>query len=83
MRAGAGHRQEQPRAAAEWLTDWARNGLLAQAAFNGFLHMERNGTENIRRVLFAADRSKVELVSPPPELGAPRPAASGAAGPAR
>jgi len=71
VRAGAGHRQENPRAAAEWLRDWARSGLLAMCAFNGYMHVQNHGTENIQRVLFAPDRSKVELVAAPPELGAP------------
>ena len=33
-------------AAAEWLTDWANNGLLALNAFQGYFHMPREGTEN-------------------------------------
>ena len=61
LRAGAGQRQEDPRAAAEWLTDWRNNGLLALNAFQGYFHMPRYGTENIKRVLFAPDRSRVEL----------------------
>jgi plasmid stabilization system protein ParE len=76
MQAGAGHRQENPRAAAEWLSDWARNGMLAVSAFNGFLHAPRHGTENIKRVLFASDRSRVELVAALPELGGARPGPS-------
>ena len=73
MRTGAGQHQEDPRAAAEWLSDWTRNGLLAMMAFNGYLHMPQHGTENIKRVLFAPDRSKVSLVEAPPVLGADRP----------
>lgn len=73
MRTGAGQHQEDPRAAAEWLHDWTRNGLLAMMAFNGYLHMPQHGTENIKRVLFAPDRSKVELVEAPPVLGMVRP----------
>jgi hypothetical protein len=42
-------------------------------AFNGYLHMPQHGTENIKRVLFAPDRSKVELVEAPPVLGMVRP----------
>jgi hypothetical protein len=61
LRVGAGQRQEDPRAAAEWLTDWANNGLLALNAFQGYFHMPRLGTENIRRLLFAPDRSQVEM----------------------
>jgi hypothetical protein len=61
LRVGAGQRQEDPRAAAEWLTDWANNGLLALNAFQGYFHMPRQGTENIKRLLFAQDRSQVAM----------------------
>jgi hypothetical protein len=65
LRLGAGQRQQDPRAAVEWLTDWANNGLLALNAFQGYLYMPRMGTENVRRLLFAPDRSRVAM-----ELGA-------------
>lgn len=61
VKMGAGHPQEDPRAAAEWLTDWCHNGLLAFNAFNGYFHAPRHGTQNIKRLLFASDRSKVEM----------------------
>jgi hypothetical protein len=61
LRVGAGQRQEDPRAAVEWLTEWANNGLLALNAFQGYFHMPRMGTENIKRLLFAPDRSQVTL----------------------
>jgi hypothetical protein len=61
LRVGAGQRQQDPRAAAEWLTDWANNGLLALNAFQGYFHMPRMGTENIKRLLFAPDRSQVAM----------------------
>jgi hypothetical protein len=61
LRVGAGQRQEDPRAAVEWLTDWANNGLLALNAFQGYFHMPRKGTENIKRLLFAPDRSQVAM----------------------
>jgi hypothetical protein len=71
IQAGAGHWQENPRAALEWLSVWTRNGLLAISAFNGYLHVPNRGTENIKRVMFAADRSRVELLAVPPELDPP------------
>ena len=61
LRLGAGQREENPRAAAEWLTDWTNNGLLALNAFQGYFHMPRMGTENIKRLLFARDRSQVAM----------------------
>lgn len=77
MRAGAGYRQEDPRAAVEWLSDWTQNGSLASAAFNGYLHVPNRGTENIKRLLFAPDRSTVELKDVPPNLGKSHSSASG------
>ena len=71
MRAGAGYQQEDPRAAVEWLSDWTQNGLLAIGAFNGYLNVPNWGTENIKRVLFAPDRSRVELRGVPPTLREP------------
>lgn len=71
MRAGAGYQQEDPRAAVEWLSDWTQNGLLAIGAFNGYLNVPNCGTENIKRVLFAPDRSSVELRGVPPTLREP------------
>jgi hypothetical protein len=65
LRAGAGQRQLDPRAANEWLGDRMVNGVLALNAFQGYFHMPRAGTENTRRLLFAPDRSKVELESGP------------------
>jgi hypothetical protein len=61
LRVGAGQRQHDPRAAAEWLTDWTNSGLLALNAFQGYFHMPRMGTENIKRLLFAPDRSQVAM----------------------
>ena len=77
MRAGAGYRQEDPRTAVEWLSDWTQNGLLAIGAFNGYLHVPNRGTENIKRVLFAPDRATVELRGVPPTLRNSHSAASG------
>jgi len=41
-------------------------------SFNGYMHVPNRGTENIKRVLFAPDRSRVELEAVPPALSAPR-----------
>ena len=80
MRAGAGYPQEDPRAAVEWLSDWTQNGLLAIGAFNGYLHVANRGTENIKRVLLASDRSTVELPEAvPPTLRNSQSVASGGA----
>ena len=49
------------RAAGEWLTDWLNNGLLALNAFQGYFHMPRMSTQNIKRLLFTSDRSQVAM----------------------
>lgn len=61
LRLGAGQRQEDQRAAAEWLTEWTNNGLLALNAFQGYFHTPRMGTENIKCLLFALDRSQIAM----------------------
>ncbi len=58
---GAGLPQEDPAAAADWIFDWRDRGLLAHSAFNGFYHAPRHGTENIKALLFAKDRTKVKI----------------------
>lgn len=66
IRVGAAQPQEDPRAAGEWLRWWLRTGMLAMNAFNGWYHIPRHGTENIKRVLFAPKRADVELEMWPP-----------------
>jgi hypothetical protein len=61
LRVGAGQKQEDPRAAGEWLTDWANNGLLALNAFQGYFHMPRMGTHNIKRLLSASNPSQASM----------------------
>jgi hypothetical protein len=61
LRLGAGQRQEDPRAAIEWLTDWTDSGLLALNAFQGYFHLPRMGTENIKRLVSAPDRTRVVM----------------------
>jgi len=58
---GAGITQEDPQYAAEWLLERITCGILAEAAFAGYLKAPRQGTENIRRLLFAEDRELVKL----------------------
>lgn len=58
---GAGIPQEAPSAVADWIFDWRDRGLLALAAFNGFYHAPRRGTENIKALLFAKDRAQVKI----------------------
>ena len=58
---GAGIPQEDPSAVADWIFDWRDRGLLAQSAFNGFFNAPRHGTENIKALLFAKDRTQVKI----------------------
>jgi len=61
IKMGAGIPQEDPSAVADWMFDWRDRGLLALAAFNGFYHAPRHGTENIKALLFSKDRTQVKL----------------------
>ncbi len=61
IKIGAGLPQEDPSAVADWIFDWQERGVLARAAFNGFFHAPRHGTENIKALLFAKDRSAMKL----------------------
>jgi len=61
IRMGAGFSQENPLYTSEWLFQWIDNGMFAGAAFDGYLKAPRHGAENIRNLVFAEDRSKVEL----------------------
>jgi hypothetical protein len=62
MKMGAGFLQEDPMHAAEWLWEWVDTGLLAEAAFHGYVKAPRHGTENIKKIIFAADRSSAALL---------------------
>lgn len=62
IRMGAGLMQEDPGQAAEWLWEWRETGVLAEAAFDGYLKAPRHGTENIKRLIFAEDPTAVELL---------------------
>jgi hypothetical protein len=62
LKMGAGFMQDDPAHAAEWLWEWRETGMLAEAAFHGFLKAPRHGTENVKRVIFAEDRDRVQLL---------------------
>lgn len=61
-RMGAGFTQEDPRACAEWLQHWIDQGMFAEAAFDGYMKAPRDGTENVKRLVFAEEPSRVDLV---------------------
>ena len=49
----AGIDQEAPEYTAEWLADLLESGRLAEAAWNGYLHVRKTGTFAIRDLLAA------------------------------
>ncbi len=48
---GAGVTQGDPRLAHEWLPKMIESGRLASCAMRGFIDMERNGVQNIEKIL--------------------------------
>lgn len=60
-RMGAGFTQEDPRACAEWLAHWIEQGMFAEAAFDGYMKAPRDGTRNIKRLVFADVPGRVPL----------------------
>jgi len=51
MEMGTGFPQENADFTAEWLDDWLERGILAEAAFEGFMEAPKLGTYNIERVV--------------------------------
>ncbi len=48
---GAGIAQEDVEFVAQWLDDWLREGLLAEAALEGFIEVPKDGTFIIQKIL--------------------------------
>jgi len=61
---GAGFMQEPPCHAGEWLVEWLQKGLLAEAAFDAYNKVPHQGTENIKKLLFAPDRTRIPRIMP-------------------
>jgi hypothetical protein len=51
---GAGLKQREARFAAEWLVDWLADGLLAGAAWAGYLHLPKLGLYRILEAVAGA-----------------------------
>lgn len=51
LKIGAGIDQLDPRFTHQWMFDLLENGNFAEAAMEGFVEMEREGTENIRKLV--------------------------------
>ena len=61
IKTGAGITQEDPKATVDWLYEWRDRGLLAHAAFDGFYRAPRYGTENIKNLIFTANKSSIKI----------------------
>jgi hypothetical protein len=54
---GAGLKQHDPRHAGDWLREWLEDGVLAAAAWSGYLRLPKFGTERILEVVESVARS--------------------------
>ena len=52
MGVGAGVAQKKPELTHQWLPDLLESGRLAKAAMQGFVEITRDGTENIKKLIF-------------------------------
>ncbi len=55
---GAGHLQEDPGYVNEWLFDWLNSGMLAEAAWKGFLEAPKLGIYNIEELIFSKKKKQ-------------------------
>jgi len=60
-RMGTGFPQENPEYCNEWLFEWLDKGILAEAAWEGFMEAPKYGTYNIEKLIFANNKEKVEF----------------------
>jgi hypothetical protein len=58
---GSGIEQEDPKYTEEWLFELIRKGILAEAAWEGFIESPKYGTYNIEKIIFEKDKSKVKF----------------------
>lgn len=56
---GAGLEQREARFAAQWLSDWLADGLLAQAAWAGYMHLPKFGLYRVLQAVGAAPHQRV------------------------
>jgi hypothetical protein len=56
---GAGLKQRDPRVAAEWLTDWLADGLLAAAAWAGYMRLPKFGLYRILEAVGAGPQARI------------------------
>ncbi len=58
---GSGIRQENPEYASEWLFEWINKGILAEAAWEGYLEAPSYGAYNIEKIIFNKDKNRIKL----------------------
>jgi hypothetical protein len=63
---GAGLRQRDPRVAADWLQDWLGDGLLASAAWAGYMRLPKFGLYRIVEAVTAASAGRAGPPAAPP-----------------
>jgi hypothetical protein len=78
MESGAGLRQRDPRFAAEWMGDWLADGLLASAAWAGYMRLPKFGLYRILEAVSGVPSARVGAPWRTPALPAPRGAAADA-----
>lgn len=61
MRIGGGIPQETPRFGGEWLMEWVHKGILAKAAWQGYMEAPKYGTMNIKTLLFAQQKKAIRF----------------------
>jgi hypothetical protein len=61
MKMGTGIPQEDPMFADDWLFEWIENGLLAEAAWEGFIEAPKFGTYNIEKLIFSKNKDKIKF----------------------
>ncbi len=61
IRMGSGITQEDPRYTNEWLSELLRKGILAEAAWEGFVEAPKFGTYNIEKAVFSKDKPKLRF----------------------
>jgi hypothetical protein len=72
---GAGFTQREPTYAAEWISDWLADGILAGAAWAGYMRLPKFGLYRILEAVASGPQARVAAPS-----GPARPAAGGDAG---
>jgi hypothetical protein len=61
---GAGLKQRDARFAAEWISDWLADGLLASAAWAGYMRLPKFGLYRVLEAILAAPSDRVGALPP-------------------